>query len=289
MLFPSSFSVLPLVQPLPSACSLAAAHGWKRPTVGQRRGCSSPAANPPTANSNSQQPAASSAQPTSRRQHSFPRARLLHACASLLSPPFARLATAPLATAAWSWSDFPPTPTTPCFVLVGASPRAARGVDDHAVEKPPGTVAVTQPKTPRGKKGGHCPTRHPRWRSTETPGRRYLFTANPKLACSNRPVACRCRPTDRSRLFQLFLFIRPVAVALDFGLRFQVERAGCGSYPEPAGHNSGMALPVDEGPERQRPNELGLQIRQLTHVYQSLVPTSPCVAMPSCRRRRARF
>ena len=97
------------------------------------------------------------------------------------------------------------------------------------------------------------------------------------------------RPTDRSRLFQLFLFIRPVAVALDFGLRFQVERAGCGSYPEPAGHNSGMALPVDEGPERQRPNELGLQIRQLTHVYQSLVPTSPCVAMPSCCRRRARF
>ena len=168
MLFPSSFSVLPLVQPLPSACSLAAAHGWKRPTVGQRRGCSSPAANPPTANSNSQQPAASSAQPTSRRQHSFPRA--------LLSPPFARLATAPLATAAWSWSDFPPTPTTPCPVLVGASPRAARGVDDHAVEKPPGTVAVTQPKTPWGKKGGHCPTRHPRWRSIETPGRRYLFT-----------------------------------------------------------------------------------------------------------------
>ena len=152
MLFPSSFSVLPLVQPLPSACSLAAAHGWKRPTVGQRRGCSSSAANPPTANSNSQQPAASSAQPTSRRQHSFPRARLLHACASLLSPPFARLATAPLATAAWSWSDFPPPPTTLCFVLVGASPRAARGVDDHAVEKPPGTVAVTQPKTPWGKK-----------------------------------------------------------------------------------------------------------------------------------------
>ena len=144
----------------------------KRPTVGQRRGCSSPAANPPTANSNSQQPAASSAQPTSRRQHSFPRARLLHACAALLSPPFARLATAPLATAAWSWSDFPPTPTTPRLVPVGASPRAARGVDDHAVEKPPGTVAVTQPKTPQGKKGGHCPTRHPRWRSTETPGRR---------------------------------------------------------------------------------------------------------------------
>ena len=166
MLFSSSFSVLPLVQPQPSA------PGWKRPTAGQRRGCSSPAANPPTANSNSQQPAASSAQPTSRRQHSFPRARLLHACASLLSPPFARLATAPLATAAWSWSDFPPTPTTPCLVRVGASPRAARGVDDHAVEKPPGTVAVTQPKTPWGKKGGHCPTRHPRWRSTETPGRR---------------------------------------------------------------------------------------------------------------------
>ena len=161
MLFPSSFSVLPLVQPLPSACSLAAAHGWKRPTVGQRRGCSSPAANPPTANSNSQQPAASSAQPTSRRQHSFPRARLLHACASLLSPPFARLATAPLATAAWSWSDFPPTPITPRLTLVGASPRAARGVDDHAVEKPPGTVAVTQPKTPWGKKRRSLPNSPP--------------------------------------------------------------------------------------------------------------------------------
>ena len=161
----------------------------------------------PTATANSQQPAASSAQPTSRRQHSFPRARLLHACAALLSPPFARLATAPLATAAWSWSDFPPTPPTPRLVLVGASPRATRGVDDHAVEKPPGTVAVTQPKTPQGKKGGHCPTRHPRWRSTETPGRRYLFTSNPKLACSNRPVAHRCCLADQSRLFQLLLSV----------------------------------------------------------------------------------
>ena len=63
---------------------------------------------------------------------------------------------------------------------------------------------------------------------------------------------------------------------------------GAGRAPS-VGHNSGMALPVDEGPERQRPNELGLQIRQLTHMYQSLVPTLSCVAMPSCRRRRARF
>ena len=74
-----------------------------------------------------------------------------------------------------------------------------------------------------------------------------------------------------------------------FGLRFQVERAGCGSYPRPAGHNSGMTFPVDGVTERQRPNGLGLQIRQLTHAYQSLVSPLPCVAMPSCRRRRARF
>ena len=167
MLFSSSFSVLPLVQPLPSACSLAAAHGWKRPTVGQRRGCSSPAANPPAANSNSQQPAASSAQPTSRRQHSFPRA--------LLSPPFARLATAPLATAAWSWSDFPPTPTTPRLVPVGASPRAARGVDDHAVEKPPGTVAVTQPKTPWEKKEVITQLAIPDGGRLKHPAEGYLF------------------------------------------------------------------------------------------------------------------
>ena len=70
------------------------------------------------------------------------------------------------------------------------------------------------------------------------------------------------------------------AVAPDLGLRPRAERAGCGSSPEPAGHNSGMALSVGEGPERRKPNELGRRIRSLTHAYQSLVSLSPSRVMP---------
>ena len=138
---------------------------------------------------------------------------------------------------------------------------------------------MTQPKTPWEKKEVITQLAIPDGGRLKHPAEGYLFQPKSLDRCSNRSVACQCpRPTCRSEPCPPS--VRLVSVAPDFGLRFRMERAGCGSYPEPAGHNSGMALPVDGVTERQRPNGLGLQIRQLTHVYQSLCR---CCRASRCR------
>ena len=139
---------------------------------------------------------------------------------------------------------------------------------------------MTQPKTPWEKKEVIIQLAIPDGGRLKHPAEGYLFQPKSLDRCSNRSVACQCpRPACRSEPCPPS--VRLVSAAPDFGLRFRMERAGCGSCPEPAGHNSGMALPVGEGPERRKPNELGRRIRSLTHAYQSLVSPSPSRVMPS--------
>ena len=134
--------------------------------------------------------------------------------------------------------------------LVGRSPEYRRG---NPTENPVGkTEVVLQLAGPAGGRQKH---------SVVVSKTRGLPVPHP-IPSSLFQLVCRL-PISSSTGQSCLLSVRPVSVAPDFGLRFQVERAGCGSYPEPAGHNSGMALPIGEGPERRKPNELGRRIQQL--------------------------